>query len=215
MAQQSDLEFLRFICATIDAVVHLEGNCGKRVRKVLERWFPKGTFDVVVPVSEGMSTFRFACHLGDVEFGCELANEAAYDVHEQVHFSVTAEDSWKEYRLRAEVKIPETVRARQKFLRNFSYLLCRVSASICQELRGPAHERFFTHLFEGVAEEDTEENRTRAIRQFEALTSFDYREVLDAPTMIVLLAGRLEPDVYKAMRTFSEERERQSHVVAA
>ena len=214
---QNDLAILESICDAIDAVTGLSGNCGKKVRRVLEKYFPNGVFDMVLPTPRLSSPFAYACYLREmVDFGCILANEASHDTEAQVHFIVTPAEGWKHYRLRAELSaIPETVKARQKFLWEFEYLLQRIRTGIHLDLRGSAHELFFSKLFEGCLEEDFEENRATCMRQFNALLNRDYREILQIHDAVVSLAGFLDSRVRAALCEAEVGREDELQQIAA
>ncbi len=200
-----DFDRLTSLRTIIDSVIDLTGNIGKRVRRVLEQFFPAGAFDLLLQAPVELSLFQFACYLDFVRDGCEVANDIGESLTRHFHFAVVVADPLKRlYRLQITPQsIPESMKDRQAFLRDFGAALEGIISMMALRYVGIVSETedlFFPKLFTDDLDADTPENRKAIRDRFERLLEKNFAGITDLPVMLVDLAAVLVPEISEALR---------------
>ena len=214
---QDDVEALCAFQSAVYAVEDLVGNHGKRVLRVIERYFPAGVFDLALPGSVELTHFQFACYLATVAEGCEMANDYASAVEEEVlaaqgarmrFRSEVVDVGRRSYRIIIEPEhIPQTMRGRQVFLRTANQGVDRVLSMIDMRnvlAQEELEDSFFVRLFSDDPSLDTEGARDCVKEQFDALLRQDYHGISVLPVALVDLAALIAPEVSEALRSAVE-----------
>ena len=209
---QKDIEALVAFEAEVDGIVDLTGNSGRRVRRVLERYFSSGTFDLLLSAPLELSNFQFACYMDIIMEGCEMAQDyvAVQDyasaLGQRMTFAAqTVNVSERTYRLCISAeKLSETMKGRQAFLRTAAMGVRRIIAMIEMRDRLVGHQAledaFFARFYVDDPTLDTEEDRQITKDLFDALLLQDYQKIGELPVMLVDLAGHLDYEVLEALR---------------
>lgn len=208
---QKDIEALCAFELAVEGIVDLTGNCGKRVRRVLERYFPGGIFDLLLSAPVKFSNFEFACYMDLVREGCEWAQDCVAGNGRRMTFSAQVVNlQERTYRLSIlnQGSLPESMKERQAFLRDTSVGVRRIIMMIegTEDLAGhrALQDTFFDRLYNEDPTQDTEENRALMRGRFGALISKDYRDITALPVALVDLATQLDPDAWEALRSETE-----------
>lgn len=196
----------------VQEVAYLTGNSGRKVRRMLERYFHEDvcTFELQFP--QTISRLAFADRVFFVSKACQLANTAVqeFNLATKAHYGFEVSDlEARRVRLVVRATAPESMSGRQQFLSDIAFGLSRVTAMLLFHQDAPVddayHERcLFEELFADNPDANTPERRATVRAQFEALVEGDFASLAETPLSIIGLAALLNAAVEVESRRLDE-----------
>lgn len=186
------------------------GNCGRKVRRFLDRSFVDGSarLPVSVPYTHllqfayGVGQMKWATQMARDSADCEMNDGPMYEMTFSLNNLNPAAGTF-DIVITPEV-IPGPVKERQLFLKRVAHCLRRYVAIAELGFAAGNLDEFFQDLF-GMPGATEQVDTAQYLAKFDKLVASNYTELADTTSYVVALAEYLNPDVALELARMQDE----------
>ena len=195
---------------TAENLFYEYGNCGRKIRRFLDRNYIEGSarFQVSVPYAHllqfayGVGQMQWATQMAQDSADCDMADGPMFAMKFSVE-AINATAGTLDIVVTPE-EIPGSVKERQEFLKRVAHGLRRYVAIAELGFAASNLDEFFQDLF-GMPGATEQIDTAQYLAKFDKLVASNYTELADTPSYVVALAEYLNPDVTLELARMQDE----------